>query len=374
MRTVNTILPYAQLILYTLLELMPSPYQKLSLQASFALFMEPNNGKMLPEHGVIKSPAALSRFFNEYGWPTRTVIRTTRQHILKQLSRYTAIGQRPYLQVIIDLTTLEKRGKFKAFATLIHILNGKRGLHLVVMYLVVGQWRIPWAFRSWRGKGTTTPAQLGLKLLRTLPKKLTHRFRVQVLADTGFSSVEFLSGVKKLRYQAIVGIPSNRKLADGRQIKMLGKKGQQVQLSGLDGVVTASWFYLKRDGKLEKRFVISTRALKGSTIAWWGSRRWAIEGFFKTAKYRFGLASFGQQTLLGVYRWLILSFISFVLTHWVYLSSNVSLPPEWRQESELALQQLMPQIAVSSLLVEIERKREFLLSQSLTLELVSIKI
>ena len=222
--------------------------------------------------------------------------------------------------------------------------------------------------------GTTTPAQLGLKLLRTLPSKLTRRFRVQVLADTGFSSVEFLNGVKKLRHQAIVGIPNNRKLADGRQIKMLGKKGQQVKLSGWDGVVTVSWFYLKRDGKLEKRFVISTRALKGSTIAWWGSRRWAIEGFFKTAKYRFGLASFGQQTLLGVYRWLILSFISFVLTHWVYLSSNVSLPPEWRQESSLALQQLMPQIAVSSLLVEIERQREFLLSQGLALELISIKI
>jgi Transposase DDE domain len=219
-----------------------------------------------------------------------------------------------------------------------------------------------------------SPNRMGLKLLRTLPKKLTHRFRVQVLADTGFSSVEFLTGVKKLRHQAIVGIPNNRKLADGRQIKMLGKKGQQVKLSGLDGVVTASWFYLKRDGKLEKRFVISTRTLKGSTIAWWGSRRWAIEGFFKTAKYRFGLASFGQQTLLGVYRWLILSFISFVLTHWIYLSSNVSLPPEWRQVCELALQQLMPQILVSSLLVAIERQREFLRSQGLALVLVSIKI
>ena len=108
MRTVNTILPYAQLILYTLLELMPSHYQKLSLQASFALFMEPNNGKMLPEHGVIKSPAALSRFFNEYGWPTRAVIRTTRQHILQQLSNYTAKGQRPYLQVITALPVVMK--------------------------------------------------------------------------------------------------------------------------------------------------------------------------------------------------------------------------------------------------------------------------
>ena len=77
--------------------------------------------------------------------------------------------------------------------------------------------------------GTTTPAQLGLKLLRTLPKKLTHRFRVQVLADTGFSSVEFLNGVKKLRHQAIVGIPNNRKLADGRQIKMLGSDSELHQ-------------------------------------------------------------------------------------------------------------------------------------------------
>jgi hypothetical protein len=104
--------------------------------------------------------------------------------------------------VIIDLTTLEKRGKFKAFASLIQVLNGKRGLHLVVMYLVVGDLRMPWAFRPWRGKGTTTPAQLGLKLLRTLPKQLCHRFRVQVLADTGFSSVEFLEGVRKQGFHA----------------------------------------------------------------------------------------------------------------------------------------------------------------------------
>ncbi|WP_373547997.1 hypothetical protein [Chamaesiphon sp.] len=106
---------------------------------------------------------------------------------------------------------------------------------------------------------------------------------------------------------------------------MLGKKGQQVKLSGLEGVVI-------------------------------------------------GLSCFGQQTLLGVYRWLILSFISFVLTHWVYLSSNPANPPEWKKESELALQQLMPHTVVSLLLVEIERQREFLLSQGLAFELVSLKI
>jgi len=371
---VNTILPCAQALLYTLMGLMPSPYQLLSLQAVLTMFWEPQRVG-LPEQCVIKSPAALSRFFNEYGWPTRSVIRATRKQVLKELLKYAPIGKRPHLQVIIDLTTLEKRGKFKAFEWLIHILNGKRGLHIVVMYLVVGGWRVPWAFRPWRGKETVTPAQLGLKLLRTLPKRLTHRFRVLVLADTGFSSVEFINGIEKLRdFQAIVGIPKNRLMANGKAIETITKKGQQVQIQRFEKMVTASWFYLERNGKLEKRFVISTRVLKGSTITWWGRRRWAIEGFFKTAKYQFGLASFGQQTLLGVYRWLILSFISFVLTHWVYLSFTSVDSPDWKKAALLTLQQLLPKTAVNLLLIEIESKRELLASQGLSFELVSIQI
>jgi hypothetical protein len=81
----------------------------------------------------------------------------------------------------------------------------------------------------------------------------------------------------------------NWPLEDGRKIRTIGEKGQQVKLSGFKNTVSASWFYLKRNGKLEKRFVISTRKLKGNTITWWGRRRRAIEGFFKTSKYRFGL-------------------------------------------------------------------------------------
>ena len=160
---------------------------------------------------------------------------------------------------------------------------------------------------------------------------------------------------------------------NGRAIKTITKKGQQVKLTELDDLVTASWFYLQRNGKLQKRFVISTHVLKGSTITWWGRRRWAIEGFFKTAKYQFGLASFGQQTLLGVYRWLILCLISFVLTHWVFLSLRRDNLPDWKEAALLTLQQLLPESAVSLLLIEIESKRELLASQGLTFELVSIQ-
>ena len=56
----------------------------------------------------------------------------------------------------------------------------------------------------------------------------------------------------------------------------------------------------------------------------WGKLRWQIEGWFKTAKHRFGLHRFGQGTLLGVYRWFVLSLISYVLAHWAYLSIAIA--------------------------------------------------
>lgn len=102
------------------------------------------------------------------------------------------------------------------------------------------------------------------------------------------------------------------------QAKSVCKRGQQVRLVGLKFPVSVSWYYLKRDnGQLEKRFVLSTKPLKASTITWWGKQRWQIEGWFKTAKHRFGLHRFGQGSLLGVYRWLVLSLIAYLLAHWV---------------------------------------------------------
>lgn len=151
------------------------------------LFLEAQ-GHPLPEHSKAKSASALSRFLNIYDWSTRGMIRATRARIIQEILSECSKGRKPFLQVIIDLTTLEKFGKFKEFNNLITVYNGKRGLHLVVVYLVFGRWRIPWGFRVWRGKGTTSPARLGLKLVKSLPSALTKRFKVMILADTGFGS------------------------------------------------------------------------------------------------------------------------------------------------------------------------------------------
>ena len=105
----------------------------------------------------------------------------------------------------------------------------------------------------------------------------------------------------------------------------------------------------------EIRFVLSTRPIKASTLKWWGKRRWQIEGWFKTAKHRFGLHRFGQGTLLGMYPWLILSLTAYLITHWTYLSTQLPLPPDWREAAQAALESIFPQIVVSLLLLKIER-------------------
>lgn len=92
-------------------------------------------------------------------------------------------------------------------------------------------------------------------------------------------------------------------------------------------------------------------------MTWWGRRRWQIEGFFKVAKYRFGLDRFGQQTLLGVYRWLVLSLTAYLLAHWVHLHSGGGALPDWSEAAQKALELLLPLMALLPLLAEIQRLR-----------------
>jgi hypothetical protein len=370
----EAILAHAQQLVYTLLSLMPSQYQRDNLQAMLGLFLEAQ-GHPLPQHSKSKSASALSRFLNIYSWSTRKLIRTTREYVLQQILSDCPQGRRPMLQVIIDLTTLEKCGKFKPFDHLISVYNGKRGLHLVVLYLVVGWWRVPWSFRVGRGKDTVSPALLGLKLVKGLPKGLIRRYQVMILVDTAFGTVDFLQGIRKLKYHAIAGVRCDRQLIDGRKVCDLYKRGQQVRLVGLKFPVSLSWYYLKRDnGKLEKRFVLSTKHLKGSTITWWGRRRWQIEGWFKTAKHRFGLHRFGQGTLLGVYRWLVLSLIAYLLAHWAYLSTATTNFPDWGQAAQLALEAILPQLLLFLFLLELERMRPLALSYGIYIQLSRCKI
>jgi hypothetical protein len=334
---------------------MPSAYQKASLNAVFGLFLEAL-GHPLPQSTQVKSASSLSRFLNHYSWSTRSVIRATRQAIFEQLRQHPSRRDLP-LRVLIDLTTLEKCGKFLNLSTpvehrekpdpWVRLLNGKRGLHLVVLYLNLGDWRIPWSFRVWRGKGQASPSQLACKLLATVPTSLAVSAPVIVLADTEFGTTEFLQAVRNRGWRAVVGMRCTRKLQDGRNLKQLyrhSRRGQQIKLEGIDFPLTVSWFWLKQaDGKRELRFVVSTYPYSGVYLVRLGRKRWAIEAFFKTIKHRFGLHRFGQSTKQGVYRWLILALIAYLLVHWIHQSSL--LPQlDWKVASDLALSILFPSV------------------------------
>ena len=93
---------------------MPSTYQQDNLEAMLGLFLSAQ-GYPLPEHSKSKSASALSRFLNVYNWSTRNVIRTTRAQIIKEILSACPKRRKPFLQVIIDLTTLEKFGVLQVF-------------------------------------------------------------------------------------------------------------------------------------------------------------------------------------------------------------------------------------------------------------------
>jgi len=62
-------------------------------------------------------------------------------------------------------------------------------------------------------------------------------------------------------------------------------------------------------------------------------RRWQIEEFFKTAKHRFG-----QGTRQGLYRWIVLSFLAFILAYWAHLAVLTAPVLDWGAAAQAALE------------------------------------
>jgi hypothetical protein len=378
MEGMKTMTTHAHKLVYDLLNLMPSVHQRASLKAMLALFLQAR-GMSLPEHARHKSASALSRFLNLYDWPTRALIRGLRQDVSEMLLERHKVGRRPILRAMVDLSALEKSGQFEGLGSLVCVLNKKRGLQLVVLYLELDGWRVPWGFRVWRGKGSASPGALALKLLCGLPRALTARHEVMVLADSAFCGTEFLTGVRELGHHAVVGVRKDRRLADGSRLDRMGRtgkrRGQRVWLEGLEEVpVYVAAYWLKRDGKRERRFVLSTKAMHPRHIIRWGKRRWHIEGFFKTAKGRFGLSRFGQGTKLGVYRYLVLSLVAYLLAHLGHLSQGREGLPRWSAAARMILEEVLAETVIEELLMEIEERGALLRSHGIEVRVDGCKI
>lgn len=345
---------HAQSLVYRLLNLMPSAQMRATLQCLLALFL--GSQRPRPQQSQTKSAAALSRFLNRYGWPTDKAIRATRQSLKRLIASYLKShrGRLPIVYAVVDLTCLEKTGQYKDLQGLVRRYNGKRGVHVALLYLAIGPFRFPWSFRVYRGKGTPTPTQLALKLLGQIPSPWRECFKIRVLADAGFSTTALIPGAQKLGFEVLMSLCCDRRLADGQAVKTVAKRGQRVTLKDLDTPVTLSWFWRKHEdtGEREQHFVVATEVLSGAYIVRLGKRRWVIEACFKVLKHQFGWDAFGQGTPLGMYRWWILTFISYLLAHWQFLASEQTTL-DWQQAAHQARQQLFPQEVLAGFLQEL---------------------
>jgi hypothetical protein len=319
----------AQDIFTTLRALITSRHVLKSFDTAMAGFLKAD-GNPRPEQVVAKSGASLSRMYNCYDFPVLAFIRTIRQAIEKRIwAYYNSIKKRrPVLELILDMTTLEKTGEFEGLP--LAYFNQKYGLHMVVLYIVIGNERFPWAWRFWRGQGETTWVEHALSLLRCLPAFFKERFRPRVLADAGFGSSQMIEGCTALDLPLVVGIACSRKTEQGFRVDQLGVQVGVVMLQGCCVPVWATRYKLYgKNGYFEWRYVVSTIPASSRTIILWGKRRWRIEAFFKTMKSRFGLDQFGQRTLGGVVRFLLFGFLAYMLTFWSTILELDELP-DWQ--------------------------------------------
>lgn len=76
---------------------------------------------------------------------------------------------------------------------------------------------------------------------------------------------------------------------------------------------------------------------------------------------------------MGVYRWLVLCLVSFILVHWVYLSTGSTSLPDWGEAAALALEILLPHVVIRLLLINVQQSRSLLQSVGLDLQFVEVK-
>ena len=220
-------------------------------------------------------------------------------------------GRRGEVMLKLDLTCIEKTGKHIPFA---RVFNKLFGIQLVVLHACAVGFSVPLGYRIYQGKGKPSVVDLALELLGAFPAS---RFgtRVVVLADSGFSSCDFITGCQDLGFtRLLLGMKCNRRLKDGRNLGELGKRGEQVTLHDLpNSPLWLSWCDVKRDGGKKRFYVAATFAAGGAYLAKRYRRRWLIESFFKSVKHDFGLKEARVRTKSGIKLWIFLACLAFSL-------------------------------------------------------------
>ena len=199
-----------------------------------------------------QAPSALSRFLHSYPWPTRLARQEaeTTLHLARRRRGLGAPGP-------------GHPGAARRLSPPAALLFGKWGLHLVALYLVHGDLRVPWVYRLWRGKGGKSLALLALRLLAALPPWRRKAFRVRVVADAAFGTLRFLTGVRGMGLEAVVGMRRDRRTREGQRLLNLRRQGSKAYRGLAFAVWVSGYRYPLPKGKWERRCVVATSPASG---------------------------------------------------------------------------------------------------------------
>lgn len=313
-----------------------------------------------------KSAGAISRFLNHYQWSLKNLSRVMRTNALATFNNYLAKrqGRPPTIEISIDLTSIPKEGKFAECPEWMHSYNHVWGMHVVVLYICCGHVKIPWGLRIWKGKGKPSPTALACKLINSLPSEVIERVKhVHVMADAGFGHCALIAYMQQRHLNFSVGIASHRKISKDSNIRDVRKQGQAIHLPSLPAITLyVYWVFLpSRKGKTrQKRYILSTKLCKASTIKRIGRKRWKIEALFKTLKSRFAFGKVAQKTKRGILRYLCFSLLAFLFSHFQQLDTLLSrygiAPfPDWKKLARAVQHTLFADIRLTLLYAEIDR-------------------
>ena len=324
-------------------------YQQRSLQAALFMFLDTATKTALHRAELV-SKSALSRLLNEYPWDTAqgwTILHRAHWDALHLAARR---KHRPLLRLSVDLTSIEKKGSTLPF---VRVYNRVHGIHLVVLFAEYGAVKFPVGYRVYKGKGTATPVTLARELLRTVPDAIKRRFRIRVLADSGFEAAAFLDEVRRLGFEFVVGVRSTRQTMHPGVVTVADcPHGAYVELKNWPHDTLA----LGRTDRGDRTFhAVSSELMEGDDVVAEGAKRWNEESFFKEGKHQFGLAQFALRTAVGLDRWVLLVFLAWTLAI-LHRETGMTL----EACAVLALVTVLPQVYLNRLLRTFNKNAEFL--------------
>lgn len=322
-----------------------------------------------------KSLSAIARFLDTEKWKREDLWLPTRNMMTREaIARYTrgrkrmrkrwrkkkgkkvkrVVSTQPIpVYISIDDTLVEKPATSQHFEGFAWHWDHKEKKHLWALCLVsvnmqIGEYVFPGTFEMFLPRRTARKLRekypglrffkktaLALRLLKQFegmfPKS---RFRVNVLADSYYSSSKILNYCTKHKYEAIMAIKKNRKL-DGKRIDehagtLKHRAWERVSVPSASGTKTESYRVILLTGKLNdvggggsvviskrsrgdkspKYFFSTNPGLSAREILTRYAKRWQVEIDYFFLKVQLGLKDFRIRKLGAIMRYITIVFVA----------------------------------------------------------------